>query len=129
MGLEDNDFDWVKARSDCDAAKLFSDLREAVRSNCQSAKERADKRTVLEGIVFEHEPSSTKFSVARRKDSRIFLLSGDCIRVINRAGVQLHKATAVLVEDSCLLESGSDLLKPSQFSRLVLEDFFFIPQK
>ena len=86
MKTKRHEFDWVKARADCDEYKLFSDLREAVRDDCQSAKDRTEKRNVLTGIVFEHNPGKTVFSVSRRKDSRIFKLEESCITVIDRKG-------------------------------------------
>ena len=39
--------------------------------------------------------------------------------------MKLHKAKAILIEETYFLEVGKEFLTPSAFSRLTLEDFFF----
>ena len=119
-------FDWVKARADCDPYNQFVDLRELAHSACTSAEERVERRSVLFGIVFESDGTQPNvFSVVRQKDSRIFRLEGDLITVTSREAGNLLEAKTLLKDGECLLEVDGKLLTTWEFSRLVLEKFFF----
>ena len=126
MTIEEMDrFDWVKARVECDTVSLFAKLREVVHSDCNSAKEQAEKRSVLCGIVFENDDPNVFIVVTRRGASRIFRLEGDFITVSDKHGKALYKAKALVIDDECLLMVDDKPLQPWVFSRLVLEDLFF----
>ena len=120
-------FDWVKARAECDDILLFTKLREAVRSNCESARQLSEKKNVLAGIVFDGDTNPNNFSVMRRHNYRLFSLEKDRIVVRSQEPSVLHEAKALLVGERCLLEVGKELMSPAEFARLVLEDFFFTP--
>ena len=127
MTIKDQRFDWVKARAECDDYNLFAQLREAVRSNCESARQFSRKKTVLEGLVFDGDTNTNNFSVMRRHGSRLFNLEKDRIVVRSQELSVLYKAKALLIGESCLLEVDKELMSPADFARLVLEDFFFSP--
>ena len=121
-------FDWVKARADCDAYNQFVDLRELAHSACTSAKERVEKRSALFGIVFENDETQPNvFSVVRQKDSRIFRLEGDSITVTSRKAENLLEAKTLLKDGECVLEVDGELLTTWEFSRLALESSFSSP--
>ena len=129
MNLADlKHFNWVKARVECDTVKLFSDLREAVHSDCDRAKEQSGKRDVLKEIVFENN-NSRVFVVTHSNTARFFRLKEDSITVTTRKGKVLYTAEARLVGEECFIVLNDNTVKPWEFSRLALEDFFFNPPK
>ena len=128
MTLDELDrFNWVEARADCDAERLFHELREIVRSDCESARKFSKKRSELMGIVLETS-SDFSFAVSRGvPESRCFQLEGGHIIVTDLKGKALYESTARLVENQCLIEYKGEYYKPWQFSQKVLEEFFFNP--
>ena len=117
-------FDWVEARVECNAYNLFAELREIVHSDCDKAMEFAEKKPVLQGIVFQNDNPNV-FIAMRSGDSRIFRLSQEVITVSNRNGKELFSAIPILRDRLFYLEVGETFLLPWEFSRRVLEGFFF----
>ena len=130
MTEDERDFDWVEARANCDPFRLFAELSQKVQSSCSSAKRWSEKRTELSSIVFQA-LDSHGFSVERRNGkSRVFRLDGDHITVEsrdikNQKSETLAQATALFVNNSCLLSVKNKLHTPHEFSRIILESFFF----
>ena len=119
-------FDWVSARVECNAYNLFCELREVVHTDCDKATAHSDKRKELSGIKFVNDDPNV-FKAARTQDVRTFRLSGDKITVSNKQGDVLLSAIASQRHTLCYLESKEGVELPWQFSRRVLEDFFFSP--
>lgn len=122
--MSTNRFDWVKARVECNAYKLFMGLRETVHSDCDRARELSDKNKALEGILFENDHPNV-FYVTRENSARIFRLSQDKITVSDKDGKILFSALPLQQGMLCYLETDEGNFLPWEFSRRVLEDFFF----
>ena len=117
-------FDWVSARVKCNTFDLFCELREVVHTDCDRANEHSDERKELSGIKFVNDDPNV-FKAVRSEDARTFRFSGDKITVSNKQGDVLLSAIASQRNILCYLESEGDVELPWQFSRRVLEDFFF----
>ena len=118
-------FNWVEARIRCNAYNLFAELREIVHSDCDEAIRGSDKKPVLHGITFENVDPNL-FSVKRKGDSRIFRISEETVTVSDRKGKVLVIAYPRHVGKVCYLEiGGRRRLLPWEFSRFILEEFFF----
>ena len=124
MSSKDQDFNWVKARVECNAYNLFAELREIVHSSCDEATTHVEKKPVLHGIVFQNDDPNV-FIAMRKGDSRIFRISQDVITVTDRKGEGLFSAIPIQRNKVCYLQVAGTFLLPWEFSRRVLEDFFF----
>ena len=129
-------FDWVEKRAKCNVRELFSHLREVVKSDVDSAREHVS----ADGFEFRDGPATTSFMVAGyavktggatariAQDVRRFHLSGSTIEVFNKESRPVIEARAALVGGAdCLVDVvGREPMRLWEFSRLALEDLFFV---
>ena len=120
---------WIEAKANCTTSAIFEQLREVVRVDVEQANKHITDRFSL------HEERAS-FSVMKRNqvrqsDSMSFALFEGDIRVWSDEPLEpLFTAHASLRGDGCCVRAdGHDNMSPSEFSRLVLEEFFFGPDR
>jgi hypothetical protein len=118
------DFDWVTARRDCSAAKVFELLSLQTIANVESMKTHTEGRVIQ---VFEYARIDGSFSVVNRAGKGVrFDLVGQEIHVETSSGdVQLSATLTLNDKGECRLLVGSEPLDRWQFLRRALEPLFF----
>lgn len=117
----DENFNWVRARSQCSLPRVFAMLGEIVDSDVKALN--AAQPSNLPAEVKRY---TGKIVVAHRDSTIVFELTGGIIQVRQGPEHALFSAKLRLDEDGeCLLEVNGRGLKLWQVSRKALEDLFF----
>ena len=130
--MADNEwFDWVQARAQCNVSTVFGKLRTIVERDVKAAVECGIEAEVIDGDL------SDTLSVRVNREPNIltgvrtFSVEGDELRVVD-----LRRSSKVMLVGNvkfdgkdCLIEVDKDgskqCLLPWEFSRLALEPLFF----
>lgn len=121
-------FNWVKARHECSAARMFTRLALRAAANVKDRNDLQDQKP-RGGIKFEFESNGARFAVfqdCHNRPSVTFILDGGRICVEGDNPPVCFAGTVTLNnEGQCRLKVGQEELEEWQVLKRALEGFFF----
>jgi hypothetical protein len=126
-------FDWVRARSECSLPHVFKELEQGVREDIGAAQSLVPPRSEIKFSVAQ---ASTKRFSAVRVDDPMRGISSSVDFVCTRDKIEIYDTTSQLIfsasltlnnEGKCRLLHEDKELTQWQFRRMVLEKLFFGP--
>jgi hypothetical protein len=131
MDEQGSDFNWVKARHECSAARMFTRLSLRAAADVEERNELRTDRELKREIKFEFQSKGARFEVfqnSRERPSVTFVLDGDGIRVEGNNPSACFAGTVTLNnEGQCRLKVEQEELQEWQVLKRALEAFFFSP--
>jgi hypothetical protein len=131
MHEKPDDFDWVKARTECSIYKTFKDLQRRVEADVAQRNETASEEEKKRGITFHCKAEGQGgdyfvVTATRKKGIVRFFLRDEKIQVVSDDVNATFEATITLNnEGDCRLKVNGQELQTWQFLRMALEEMLF----
>jgi hypothetical protein len=124
--MDDSVFDWVSARAECSAWKVFKELEQGARGDLDSinSKRQPEDHTKFELAKYGNDRFSILCVGEPKRGSVDFLLKDEEI-IVTGSGVPLTATLTINNKRQCRLKVKGEDLEQWQFRKMALEGLFF----